>query len=67
MQQPHLDAKRPPASSRQDFNYETPFLGKEEVTAFVTAFDIPGIEARILLMSEAILLRRIGAARDCLD
>lgn len=28
----------------EDFNYETPFLGMEQVKAFVTAFDIPGVE-----------------------
>jgi len=36
----------------EDFNYEDPFLGLEEVTAFVTAFDIPGVEFVPLRISE---------------
>ena len=28
----------------EDFNYQKPFVGKPAVAAFVTAFDIPGLE-----------------------
>lgn len=36
----------------EDFNYETPFLGLPQVTAFVTEFDFPGIEFVPLKVSE---------------
>lgn len=36
----------------EDFNYAQPFVGKEAVAAFVTAFDIPGLEFVALKVSE---------------
>ena len=36
----------------EDFNYPEPFVGKADVAAFVTAFDIPGIEFVPLRVSE---------------
>ena len=36
----------------EDFNYEQPFLGIEAVTAFVTAFDIPGVDFVPIKISE---------------
>ena len=36
----------------EDFNYPKPFLGKDQVLEFVTAFDIPGLEFVPLKVSE---------------
>ena len=36
----------------EDFNYPEPFVGKQAVTDFVTAFDIPGVEFVALKVSE---------------
>jgi len=36
----------------EDFNYPQPFVGKPAVAAFVTAFDIPGLEFVALKVSE---------------
>jgi len=36
----------------EDFNYPNPFVGKEAVTEFVSAFDIPGIEFVPVKISE---------------
>ena len=41
-----------PAIRYEDFNYASPFLGLEQVTAFVTAFDIPGVDFVPLKVSE---------------
>lgn len=36
----------------EDFNYRTPFVGKAAVTEFLDAFDIPGIEFKLLRASD---------------
>lgn len=36
----------------EDFNYPTPFVGKEAVAEFVNAFDIPGIQFKLQRASE---------------